>query len=252
MRFLNRPRGHDIFQPRVLHEIMDEIERLDKLTGDGNVMIADGPEGKVASLSAAIAAAAVATPPQLFIHPLAPQSGTPPQYPWIIQNWTGSAWTSGPQSGTYVAGPTVAPNVTTSGSGGTIAANTYYIVDSYVMTNGTETNYSPEKVVTTTGAASTLTITPPAPATSYASINIYVGTTTGGPYYYQANTPLGTPITLTHLTLSGLVATNLHLPAFELNGVYTNPGTIIVPAWYTGPSFQPRFQLDYCSTAVGF
>lgn len=92
------------------------------------------------------------------------------------------------RGGAFVAAPS-APSVSTSASGGSIAAGTYYFVVTYTDRYG-ETACSGQTSVTTTGASSTITVTkpstPPTADTAPAAVwNIYAGTTSGGPYWSQ-------------------------------------------------------------------
>lgn len=85
--------------------------------------------------------------------------------------------------GGTTAAPTI-PTVTASGSGGTVAAGTYYVVVTYTDATG-DSVISPERSVTTSGATASFTITAPAAVTYATFWNAYVGTTSGGPYFPQ-------------------------------------------------------------------
>lgn len=85
--------------------------------------------------------------------------------------------------GAFIAAPTL-PTVSPSGTGGTVAANTYYIVLTYTDGLG-ETVISPEQSVTTSGATSSITVTSPSAATGALTWACYVGTAAGGPYFPQ-------------------------------------------------------------------
>jgi hypothetical protein len=83
--------------------------------------------------------------------------------------------------------PPSAPSVSGSGSGGTVAANTYYVAITYTSC-GCETPISGQTSVTTTGATSSITVTHPTDpnsGTGGVTWNCYVGTTSGGPYFPQ-------------------------------------------------------------------
>ncbi len=87
------------------------------------------------------------------------------------------------RGGAVVAAPS-APSVATSAVGGTVAANTYYLV----MTLGDEygeTSRSAQSTIVTTGTTSTITVTAPAASLLYSKWSVYFGTTSGGPYFPQ-------------------------------------------------------------------
>lgn len=85
--------------------------------------------------------------------------------------------------GAQIAAPS-APTVNQSGSGGTVAAGTYYCVVTYTDGNG-ETVISPQTSVTTTGTTSTITVTAPGSPAGALTWAAYFGTTSGGPYFPQ-------------------------------------------------------------------
>lgn len=90
------------------------------------------------------------------------------------------------------------PSVSGSTTGGTVAANTYYIVITYTDPYG-DTAISAVSSVTTTGATSSITVTKPAASSvtyqgqtiSASAWNCYVGTNTNGPFF-----PQGTALSL--------------------------------------------------------
>jgi hypothetical protein len=102
-----------------------------------------------------------------------------------------TACSGGFRGGSLLSAPS-APSLSTSGTGGTIAAGTYYFVLTYTDYFG-QTVKSAETSITTTGTTSTITVTapssppstPPYPACFY---NIYAGTVSGGPYWQQTLT----------------------------------------------------------------
>ena len=104
---------------------------------------------------------------------------------------TGSDATNGGgfRYGALIAAP-AAPAVAGSGSGGTVAAGTYYIVTTYTDALG-ETVISPQTAVTVSGATASFTTTSPAASTGAISWSHYCGTTSGGPYF-----PQGTGLTI--------------------------------------------------------
>jgi hypothetical protein len=102
-----------------------------------------------------------------------------------------------------------APTVSTSSSGGSIAANTYYFVITFQDVYG-ETSASAQTSVTTTGSSSTITITAPTQptgpfASKFSTWAVYESTTSGGPYALMTNgapLPFGTNKTYTSITTS--------------------------------------------------
>ncbi len=86
--------------------------------------------------------------------------------------------------------PPAAPSVSNAGTGGTVAANTYYCVITYTDAWG-NTVISGQTSTTTSGTTSTITVTSPAAVTGAKTWNCYFGTTTGGPYF-----PQGTALTI--------------------------------------------------------
>lgn len=101
--------------------------------------------------------------------------------------------------------PNPNPQPTTSASGGSIAANTYYVKVTYSGSVSGQTDQpNAAKSVTTTGSSSTITVPSPTSVTGAANFKIYVGTSSSGPFYLQGTTnALASPVTLTSLTLSG-------------------------------------------------
>jgi hypothetical protein len=85
------------------------------------------------------------------------------------------------RGGAAVAAPS-APTVTGFASGGSVAANTYYVVITHYDGHG-ETTRSAETSVTTTGASSRFTVTSPSRPTGGGSWAAYAGTVSGGPYF---------------------------------------------------------------------
>jgi hypothetical protein len=90
------------------------------------------------------------------------------------------------RGGALIATPS-APTVTPSGSGGTVANGTYYCVVTYSDEYG-ETQKSPETSTgALTGGSSSFTVTAPAAATNICAWNLYVATSSGGPYWSQGS-----------------------------------------------------------------
>jgi hypothetical protein len=90
-----------------------------------------------------------------------------------------------------------APTVSQVGTGGTVAAGTYYFVITYTNSYG-ETIGSAQSTVTTTGATSTITVTSPAVLTGATGWKAYGGTNNGGPYFAQGGTnSIGSNLVLT-------------------------------------------------------
>ena len=111
---------------------------------------------------------------------------------------TGSdtACSGGFRGGAFIAPPS-APTVNGSGSGGTVAANTYYVVATYTDGLG-ETVISGQTSVTTTGSTSSITVTSPGASTGALTWSCYVGTVSGGPYFPQGTgLVIGTNRTIT-------------------------------------------------------
>lgn len=89
----------------------------------------------------------------------------------------------------WIAAPS-APTVTPSGSGGTVAAGTYYVVVVYTDAVG-DTVISGQTSVVTSGATASFTTTSPSASTGAKTWSHYVGTVSGGPYF-----PQGTGLTI--------------------------------------------------------
>lgn len=81
-----------------------------------------------------------------------------------------------------------APSLSTSTTGGSIAANTYYCVIAYKNTEGIEGQKSTQSSITTTGSTSTITVTSPSSTTNATKWAVYFSTTSGGPYFQQGTT----------------------------------------------------------------
>ena len=103
---------------------------------------------------------------------------------WEVRT-TGSdtANSGGFRWGAWIAAPS-APTVSNIATGGSVAANTYYFVLTYNDGAG-ETLISGQSSTTTTGSASTITVTAPSSPTGAISWSCYVGTVSGGPYFPQ-------------------------------------------------------------------
>lgn len=103
-----------------------------------------------------------------------------------IRNGGSSSNGGGFRGCTFQSPPTI-PTVNGSGAGGTVAANTYYIVITYgySVISGLQTPISPQQSVTVSGTTSSITVTSPADPGNGATWNCYVGTTSGGPYFPQ-------------------------------------------------------------------
>lgn len=101
---------------------------------------------------------------------------------WEVRT-TGSdtACSGGFRGGASIAAPS-APTVTGAGTGGTVAAGTYYVVVTYTDGLG-ETVISGEASVTVSGATSKFTVTSPAAATGALTWSAYSATAAGGPYF---------------------------------------------------------------------
>jgi len=89
------------------------------------------------------------------------------------------------QSLTPTAAPTSAPTLAASGSGNTLAANTYYVV--VTETNGLgETAASPASASQVVSAAQKLTVTFPTLKTGNTARNVYLGLSSTGPWSLYA------------------------------------------------------------------
>lgn len=110
---------------------------------------------------------------------------------WEIRASTGSDLNGGGFAGKGHFPTLGAPTVTGSGTGGTVAANTYYTVVTYSYYNGA-TNFDGPKsaatTTTTTGTTSTLTVTSPAATTGATHYRVWMGTSSAGPWFIQNGT----------------------------------------------------------------
>jgi hypothetical protein len=90
-------------------------------------------------------------------------------------------------------GPVAAPGnptVANAGTGGGVAAGTYYVVITAVASGGETTTNATQQSTTTSGTTSVINITLPSTLPAGATgFNIYAGTVTGGPYYFQMFVP---------------------------------------------------------------
>lgn len=134
--------------------------------------------------------------------------GLPASYafnPAALTNGSGSGLaqlgTPGQLQLTAVTNPTGAPTLSTSASGGSIAAGTYTL--QFTFYNGAgETIGSSTAQITTTGSASTITITAPTSLPSGATgINVYL--TAGGSGTGKVGTAAANTVTITTLTPTG-------------------------------------------------
>lgn len=85
------------------------------------------------------------------------------------------------RGGASIAAPST-PAVTGAATGGTVAAGTYYIVNTYNDGLG-ETVISAQTSVTVSGATSKFTVTSPSAATNALTWSSYCATVSGGPYF---------------------------------------------------------------------
>lgn len=104
---------------------------------------------------------------------------------WEIRQTAATANNGGGFRGSPLFSPPSTPVVNGSGSGGTVAANTYYCVITY--SGAGETGISSQQLVTTTGTTSSFVVTSPSDPGLGGGVlwNLYVGTTSGGPYFPQ-------------------------------------------------------------------
>jgi hypothetical protein len=134
---------------------------------------------------------------------------------------------------TALAAPS-APTPTTATSGGTVAAGVYKVTRTYVNGSG-ETVASSQGSVTTTGAASTITVPSPAAAVGATGWYAYVSQVGGSTLTRQQAaghpTPVGTSLIITappSSTGPQAPAANTSLPVTTRAGVVTPPGQVIV------------------------
>lgn len=132
--------------------------------------------------------------------------------------------------------PTTAPTLTTATTGGSLAAATYYVVYTWVDVNG-ETKASPEANITTTGSASTVTVTLPSFPNGVTSANVYISTTSGAETK-QGNT------TSTSYTQSAALASGSALPSSNTTG------TLVEEAVVTAVSSSGTLSLDGALSAA--
>jgi flagellar hook-associated protein 3 FlgL len=124
--------------------------------------------------------------------------------------------------------PTTAGTLTTATTGGTLAAGTYTVAYTWTSATG-ESQASPAGTITTTGAASTLTLTPPTLPTGATGWNVYVSPVgTSSPQYRQNGAPLvgasftlGAPPTTTGTQPPGTATIQSSIASFDssLNAV---------------------------------
>ena len=99
----------------------------------------------------------------------------------------GSDSNGGGFAGGSETGAPSAPSVSTATSGGSVAANTYYVIITLTDEYGQSPKSSQTSIVTT-GATSTITVTAPTvDRTVYSHWSVYMGTVTGGPYFLQGS-----------------------------------------------------------------
>lgn len=108
---------------------------------------------------------------------------------WEVRTTGSDSNGGGFRAGAAISAPS-SPSVSNIISGGSVAAGTYYCVVTYTDAYG-DTVISGESSTTTTGSASTITVTSPSAATGAVTWNCYFATTTGGPYW-----PQGTGLTI--------------------------------------------------------
>lgn len=110
------------------------------------------------------------------------------------------------QTNVSLPAPNPNPQPTTNAAGGTVADGTYYIKVTYTGSVSGETDQpnAAKSITTAGGGTSIIDIPAPTTVTGAANWKIYVGTSSSGPFYIQgALRTLGSPVTLTALTLSG-------------------------------------------------
>jgi hypothetical protein len=98
--------------------------------------------------------------------------------------------------GPAVASPTAAPALATAATGGTLAAGTWSVAYSWTTASG-ETEVSPAATQVTTGAASTITVTPPATPAGATGYNVYVSLVVNALALAKSNAAVQTGATYT-------------------------------------------------------
>jgi hypothetical protein len=108
--------------------------------------------------------------------------------------------------GEVIAPPT--PTVTTSASGGTVAANTYYFKVTAIDVYGNQTAGGTEASNTTTGSTSTINLSWTAPTGSAASYRVWIGTAANTYPSYFAATNANLSITALTGNVAGTIPVN--------------------------------------------
>lgn len=103
---------------------------------------------------------------------------------WEIRQAGSASNGGGFRHNPFQAAPS-SPTITGSGTGGTIAAGTYYCVITYTPAVGGETEISSQQSVVLSGATSSFTATHPSDPGNSTTWSLYVATATGGPYFPQ-------------------------------------------------------------------
>jgi hypothetical protein len=128
------------------------------------------------------------------------------------------------------------PTVAGATTGGGVAAGTYYWIATAIASGGETVSNATQQSVTTTGSTSVINVTLPALPSGATGFNLYAGTVSGGPFYYQATfsaayagqqvtftaTPATTGASLP--SISGTIDTTANPNGYDgLLTVYLNP-----------------------------
>src|ERR1043166_5276958 len=89
---------------------------------------------------------------------------------------------------TSIAAPAAGPTVNSSTTGGSIPNGTWYVVVTYVVDGG-ETTASPQTSITISSGTGTnkINVSSPSGVTGVPRYRVYIGTVSGGPYYFQTD-----------------------------------------------------------------
>lgn len=113
-----------------------------------------------------------------------------------------------------------APSNTGSGTGGTIAAGTYFTAATWTANGGETAIGTASSSVTLSGSTSSITVTQPgSPPAGVTGWKVYLATSSGGPWYLAGGSPdinrggVGTAIATTTITATSFSTSNAQPPA---------------------------------------
>jgi hypothetical protein len=115
-----------------------------------------------------------------------------------------------------ITDPSTKPILTTATTGGSIAANTYYVKYTWVGKGG-ETLSSPSENITTTGATSTITVRVPFFPNYITSAKVYVSSTSGSEKYQNLISTTNGTVTLTTISGSGALVPTINTTSSDTN-----------------------------------